>query len=106
MPIEDDRSSAGNVADGPSDPIEGNTLNNGHAGEVDDDVDARSHLCQSSMRICSVLSPREPRALVLGSLSPAGLGPLVLGCWRRPDGPVGELHAPDPHLDALRVRDA
>jgi hypothetical protein len=34
--IEDDRALAGNVADSSSDPIEENTLNNGHTREVDD----------------------------------------------------------------------
>jgi len=34
--VEDDRSSASNVTDGPSDPIEEDTLNNGYTSKVDD----------------------------------------------------------------------
>ncbi len=36
VPIEDDRSSASNVADGPSDPIDEDTLNDRNAGKFDD----------------------------------------------------------------------
>ena len=34
--VENDRALAGKVADGPSDPIEEDTLNNGHTSKVDD----------------------------------------------------------------------
>ena len=35
-PVEDDRSPAGNIADGPADPVDKYALDNGHTREVDD----------------------------------------------------------------------
>jgi hypothetical protein len=43
-PVEDDRSLAGNIADGPADPVDKDPLDNGHARKVDDHLHVHGRL--------------------------------------------------------------